>query len=88
MEENQDKTNNDEVKDTPWSSIGIGLFLFAAAGFLYYVFNNLENEGGSVKINWIFALLYRVGGKWAAPGLIGIIGAFYTYSGIKAFSKK
>ncbi|MFO0929174.1 MAG: hypothetical protein U0736_19485 [Gemmataceae bacterium] len=41
----------------------------AAAVYLYHDFMAWEATGGTRKIHWLGAILYRIGGKWAIVGL-------------------
>ena len=90
MTENQHDQPQEEIKkeESPWQNIGIGLIMIAGAVFIYHTFDNMEKEGGSIRINWIFALIYKFGGKWPGPILIALIGAFTTYGGIKDLMNK
>jgi hypothetical protein len=90
MEENQsNQTPEEEEKgDTPLQSIGIGLLIIAVSVFVFYTFDNMEKEGGSVRINWIFALIYKLGGKWPGPIIFAIIGALISFGGVKDLIKK
>ena len=57
-----------------------------------YIFRNpvcsIEKENGSTRINWILALIYKIGGKWAVSVILAIVGAFHIYSGISKIVKK
>ncbi len=87
--ENQTNQTPEEVKEeSPWQSIAIGLLMIAGAVFIYYSFDNMEKEGGSMRINWILALIYKIGGKWPGPILLGLLGAYTTYSGINGLKNK
>lgn len=90
MEENQTEQPKEEAKkeDSPWSSIAFGLGMIAAGIFLYFYFDNMEKEGGSIRINWIFALAYKIGGKWTVAIILWILGSFLTYSGVSDLIKK
>lgn len=89
MSENEANQNNEEEKkpESPWMNIVYGLIAFAAAYYLYSTFTSMETEGGSVRINRIAAILYQIGGKWTPTVLVGLIGVFYTYLGIKNLTK-
>ncbi|MBK7807601.1 MAG: hypothetical protein KA270_05610 [Saprospiraceae bacterium] len=78
----------DEKPQKPWEAILVGVGMIAFGIFLYYTFNNLEQEGGSVRINWLFALAYKIGGKWTVAVIITLIGIFTTYSGFVALKNK
>ena len=84
----EDTLKEDEKPAKPWETILIGLGLIAFGIFLYYTFNNLEQEGGSLRINWLFALAYNIGGKWTVAVIVTLIGVFTTYSGFSALKSK
>jgi hypothetical protein len=42
---------------------------------LHGVFTDLEKFGGSIRINWLAAGLYKLLGKWGVVGLSGLLGA-------------
>ena len=48
----EDTLKEDEKPAKPWETILIGLGLIAFGIFLYYTFNNLEQEGGSFFIDY------------------------------------
>lgn len=84
----EDTLKEDEKPAKPWETILIGVGLIAFGIFLYYTFNNLEQEGGSLRINWLFALAYNIGGKWTVAVIVTLIGVFTTYSGFSALKSK
>lgn len=86
MSENQN--DQTQKKDTPLANLAYGVLFIGFAIFLYYQFEGLETEGGSIRINWIIAIVYKIGGKWAAPVILSIMGAFYIYSGASGLLKK
>ncbi len=90
MEEKKANEVTEEVKkeDSPWQTIGIGLLMIALAIYIYYQFDTLEKEGGSIRINRILALIYKFGGKWPGPIILAIIGAYNTFGGIKDLMAK
>lgn len=63
-----------ETKATPINSLFTGLAIVALGLYLFYQFNKLENEGGSMKINWIIALVYNLTGKWPMSILLILAG--------------
>lgn len=68
-------------EQSPWSFIAAAAFLFAAAWWLHHVFTDLEQSGGSIRIQIIAALLYKVFGKWGIVGVFGTAGAIALYRG-------
>jgi hypothetical protein len=90
-----EKDENTEVEKAeedkpqkPWETILIGIGLIGFGIFIYYTFNNLEQEGGSVRINWLFALAYKIGGKWTVAVIITLIGILTTNTGFSALKNK
>jgi len=75
-------------KDNPWSTIVYGIALIGLAIFLYYTFDNMEKEGGSVRLNWMLVLAYKIGGKWTVAVILALLGSFMTYSGISSLITK
>ncbi len=73
----------EEKKDSPASDIGWGLVSLASGIGLFLWFAHLEEEGGSTRINWIIALIYKVLGKWGVLLIFGGLGVFLLSSGIR-----
>jgi hypothetical protein len=64
-------------------------FMVAMAGFLVWYFTDFENSKESSRsMNWMFATLYNVGGKYLAAGvcLAGAVG--YAVWAVTEFRKK
>jgi hypothetical protein len=74
------KESNEE---SPWSFIAVAAFLFLVAWWLHHVFTDLEQSGGSIRINMVVALLYKAFGKWGAVSLFGAFGGLSLYIGIR-----
>jgi hypothetical protein len=90
MVENQTDGTQEEIKkeDSPWTTIAYGVAFIAGGIFLYYTFDNMEKEGGSMRLNWMFALAYKIGGKWTVAIILALFGSFLTYSGVSDMIKK
>lgn len=73
-------------KSISWGSVGFGLLMIGVAFFLYYTFDNLEKEGGSVRMNAIVILLYNIGGKWLASIVVALIGIGTMIAGFNGTS--
>jgi hypothetical protein len=73
-------------KSISWGSVGFGLLMIGVAFFLYYTFDNLEREGGSVRMNVLFILLYNIGGKWLAAIVVALIGIGTMIAGFNGSS--
>ncbi len=65
----------EEESSFSWSYLVIGVAIFAFAWWLHGVFGRLEATGGSLRIHWIAALLYKALGKWGVTGFLSLIGA-------------
>ncbi len=76
-----------EEKDSPWATVGWGLFLVAVGVGLYFLFNYWEQEGGRMKMNAIVLLVYNFLGKWGVLGVFGGLGVLLTLVGIKGVMK-
>ena len=55
--------------------------MFGFAWFLHGTFTNMELNGGSMRVDWIFALLYKALGKWGVVGAISLIAAGTVWMG-------
>lgn len=91
METNQEPVQPQEEEkkeENPWGTLAFGILLIAGACFLYYTFDNLEKEGGSVRMNWILIMLYELGGKWTASIVVALLGGLMIYSGGNQIIKK
>lgn len=56
--------------------VGFGLLALAGAMLLYDEFTEMEQLGGSMRINWLFAIIYRVFGKFGVVAPFAFLGAF------------
>jgi hypothetical protein len=82
-------TTNPKKEEAPKESLDswqgkllFALGAFAGAAFLYYIFDKMEAEGGSMRIHWIIAIAYNLGGKWVPVGLCLVLGALFGALGI------
>ena len=72
-----------EERGISWGYVFFGALFIVAAIWLFRVFANMEATGGSMRINWIFALVYKLLGKWGVSGLIGLVGVWMARRGFK-----
>lgn len=72
---------------SPVVYILIGLFLYAAAAFMYFYFAHLEATGGSTSMHAAVALLYNLGGKWLVVSIAPLIGTLSLIGGIVGLRK-
>ncbi|MEQ8789215.1 MAG: hypothetical protein RIC55_23075 [Pirellulaceae bacterium] len=78
-----DKTEESWSPFDEWWGKLLGAPLFWGIGYwLYYELGRLETEGGTVRINWFFALAYQLGGRWGAVGLCAVLGAVFLAWGL------
>lgn len=53
----------------------------------YYIINYQEQVNGSITINWIGAILYKLGGKFFLSAIFFLFGIYRTYEGVSDFRK-
>lgn len=64
-----------EEKPTSWwLLLLVGIFMLVAAVVAYDFIDDRERAGESFRINWIFAVVYQVLGKWGVSGLLAAFG--------------
>ena len=73
----------DEDRGISWGYVFFGVLFLVAAVWLFRVFANMEASGGSMRINWIFALIYKRLGKWGVSGVIALVGFWMCWRGYK-----
>jgi hypothetical protein len=56
-------------KDSWCGLLLAALFFFGVSIWLFFRLTNLEATGGEIRVNWMIAALYNIGGKWGAAGL-------------------
>ncbi len=74
-------------KDWLWA-LGLGVFSFAAAAFLYWQITEIEASGGTIRMKSILVLLYRIGGKWLLCLPFVISGSFFIAAGIRSLMQR
>lgn len=74
--------------DPPWWHLFIGGIFVCFSVFLYFYFTDFESQGGSRRINWVVALIYDLGGKWAVIGVVQVLVIFCVYLAIIEFKKR
>lgn len=72
-------------KESSGSQIIWGFLCIAGSGLLYYELNKLEANGGTMSLNIIFAVLYKLFGKNVASGILAALGLLITVSAIIDF---
>ena len=72
-----------------WQTALWGLFLIAAAIGLFFYFEDFERSSDSSRrMNAIVALLYNIGGKWLASGVLGAIGGIMLILSAGEYNKQ
>lgn len=74
---------SDDSDDAWWKTMGIGLVCLALTAFLFWSFSSFEASGGSMRIHWIIAALYNLGGKWLTCSVTGLLGIALVGKGIQ-----
>ncbi|MDP6636250.1 MAG: hypothetical protein QGG42_15225 [Phycisphaerae bacterium] len=79
MSKNDDWSPFDEW----WGKLG-GTVLFGGVGWwLHGALTELEAGGEEIRVNWILAMLYRIGGKWGAVGFCALLSFLFLFWGLK-----
>jgi hypothetical protein len=73
----------EKEEKTPILSLIGGIVLIGIAIGLYFYLDGLEKEGGTLRINWIIALIYKIGGKLGASGIIAFLGLLTSFFAIQ-----
>jgi hypothetical protein len=76
-------------KQNPWVSIMCGVVI-AFLGYCFYHYCDGLEKGtrDPQSVPRLFALLYQLGGKWFAAGVIMLLGGLAVFSGIRDLSRK
>ncbi|MEM6348412.1 MAG: hypothetical protein AAF927_31310 [Bacteroidota bacterium] len=70
------------------AAICLGIALIGLAIYLYFEFKSLEEEGGTMRLNWILVLIYETLGKEATAIIMSLLGGVMIYSGYKGLATK
>ena len=66
---------HEKSANSPWKNLIEGLLLLGISVFLFWYFTDIENShDDSLRLNWIFAQLYSLGGKWLACAVVVALG--------------
>lgn len=76
-----------EKPDNPWSTLGWGVLMIGLGIGGYFLFANLEESGGSVRMNVIVLLVYKILGKYGVLAVFSAIGALLILVGAKGIAK-
>ena len=66
-----------------WILIIFGILFLFGAWHLHREFAAMEAAGGSMRINWLFALIYKALGKWGVTLVFVGLGLFFLYGAFK-----
>jgi hypothetical protein len=70
-------------EENPILTIVLGVFMIAGAVWLFTYIGGKEAEGGSIRLNVLLMILYKIGGKWLMSGLIALAGVAIIVSGVR-----
>ncbi len=70
---------DEESEVTWWKTLLWGLLCLVLAAVLFWYFSNLEESGGTRRINWIVAIIYKIGGKWTVSAIFGLASLMFFY---------
>jgi hypothetical protein len=67
-------------------------FLYSAgciglAILVFFLLKNMEESGQGGRMNWIIVILYKIGGKWTAAGVLGGLGVLFAVLGLMELGK-
>ena len=77
-----------QEKEGPMTYFMVSLLCFAGAAFFYYVFSDVETNGGTIRLNRTFRFLYQMGGKSLISLILCIVGGYFTFKAIKMNNKE
>jgi len=66
----------------------LALFFAGVSSACYWLFADFEADGGRMRIHWIVALVYGIGGKWGAAALFAVPAVVMLGLSIKTFSSR
>jgi len=69
----------------PWEYIKWGLIGLGITILTFLLISWKENSGGgTMRVHWVVALSYYVGGKWTVAGVIGFVSGAVLVMGVVA----
>lgn len=72
-----------EIKKSNWKNLLVSIGVIMGAFLLYDYLDEIERSGGSIRMNWIFILIYTFAGKFYASLILFLIGIWMFYDYIK-----
>jgi hypothetical protein len=77
----------EEKQDPWWHMLLLGIATLAAAAFVFDFIDDKERAGESFRINWIFAIIYQVLGKWGIAAALVAIGLGFLVASVRRFPR-
>lgn len=86
MSDPQDSQQEEPTPAWKWflysaGSIGLAVLVF-------FLLKNMEETGREGRMNWIIVILYKIGGKWTAAGVLGGLGVLFAVLGFAALGSE
>lgn len=69
--------------DKWWQSMLAAVFLIGGGIWLFKIFNDLEQKGGSIRMNVVIIGIYKMLGKWGVLGVMVFGGIVALIIGIR-----
>ena len=66
-----------------WGKLLLAVVCFVVAWGAYSFFDDYETTGQGGRVPWWVALVYAIGGKWAAAAPFTLIGLLLGYGGLR-----
>ena len=82
------ETPDPNAPPSPWAwliFVVLGLLMLAGAVSSYSELSAMEQNGGTMKINWLFAFLYRAFGKLGVVIPMVLMGGGFLWGGYRSF---
>lgn len=69
----QDEDDSPATVQSALTTAIIGVVMIVASVWLFSRFSELEAGGGTIRIHWLFAAIYKVAGKWVTCGVLAAL---------------
>ena len=73
---------------TQWFVILLGIGFIVFSFWLYKYLAGMEATGGSMRIHWLGAIFYKIGGKLGLCGFVAFFGAVFVWMGWTGFGSE
>jgi hypothetical protein len=70
------------AKESPWGIFICGIVLCVMTVAAYNFVDRMEAEGGSMRVHWILAIAYNIGGKWGLTAVCALVALGTTLGGM------